>query len=351
MEFRPIDRDFLRTQENFYFCIIGYCHPSDRILAYLKYIPSNTGKWKSGKQRLHRVLPFYSAQAVLDTFQFLKTHYLKYLFFDKYSETLFSAVPIADIKEYFSANQRLQNIFSLQKIDPLQKKLKSFIMKLSELSNISITDFGVTGSILLNIHNPKFSDLDVTIYGTRNALKIKRLLRTLFEEGHSELKPLNKAEAHRWQKDKSIRFGIKLGEARELFKRKWNMGVFQKTRFSVHPIKKIEEIEEKYGEKYFKKKGPIIIRARVIASQSLFMPSTYQISDVEVIKGQSISDIKEVTSFEGLFDSVVETGEYLRAAGQLEYVKDLNSGIEYHRVVIGSSQQSNNEYIVKTEER
>ena len=42
----PKDHDFIRTEENYLFCVIGYSHPEDRIISYLKYVPNITGKWK-----------------------------------------------------------------------------------------------------------------------------------------------------------------------------------------------------------------------------------------------------------------------------------------------------------------
>src|SRR5947199_7270211 len=42
---RPKDRDFVETREGFFFCLVGYVHPPDRYLAYLKYTPAAAGKW------------------------------------------------------------------------------------------------------------------------------------------------------------------------------------------------------------------------------------------------------------------------------------------------------------------
>jgi len=42
------DRDFIRTKEGFFWVVVGYTHPPNRIIAYLKYIPTTFGKWKDG---------------------------------------------------------------------------------------------------------------------------------------------------------------------------------------------------------------------------------------------------------------------------------------------------------------
>jgi len=298
-------------------------------------------------QKLRRVLPYYSAQAVLNTFQFLEKDYPKYLFHDKHTDMIFSAVPISSIKKYFSTQQELKNILESSELDPLQEKLKSLILTLSELSSLSTSAFGVTGSILLNIHSPKFSDLDITIHGYENSLKLKQMMENLFEKGHPDITLLKKQTAERWQKDKSRRFGLSTADVKLLFKRKWNMGLFRNTRFSIHPIRNVNEIDEKFGDKSFIGRGRIEIQAKVIASQALFLPSKYKVSDVKIIRGEEVDNILEIVSYEGLFDAAVEKGESIKAKGQLELVKDNKVGTEYYQVVIGSNKGGSEEYIAK----
>ncbi len=342
----PLDRDFIQTIENFFFCIIGYEHPPERILGYLKYIPADFGKWKLGNQNLKRVIPYYSAESVINTFQFLKEKYPQYLFYDNYSEMTFSAVPITYIKKYYSSQKKLEEIFELKELDLLQKKLKSFILRLSNETNVPINAFGVTGSILLNIHNPKFSDLDITVHGYDNAIQIKRALQDIFKCGDAEITPLSDIEADRWKKDKVKRFRLKHSEIELLFRRKWNMGIFQKTRFSVHPIRNRDEIYEHYGDKSYKSIGQIEIYAKIMDnSQAMFLPSKYQISNVRIIKGKKVENIIEIISYEGLFDAVAEKNEIIKAKGQLELVTDNRTQKKYYRIVIGSRKGKSKEFL------
>lgn len=347
LDYIPLDKDFIQTVEDFFFCIIGYIHPPKRISSYLKYIPSNSGKWKLKNQNLKRVLPYYSAQAVLDTLQWLENNYPQYLFYDRNSDMVFSAVPFRFIKNYYSTRQKMREILALSKLDSLQNKLILLISTISRLSDVPLDAFGVTGSILLNIHNPDFSDLDVTIHGYENSLKIRQTMKDIFEKGHPELSPLDEKEAERWQKDKAKRFGMSQDEAKLLFKRKWNMGVFNETRFSIHPIRNLNEIEEKYDDKAFIQKGRIEIQAKIIDSQALFLPLKYRITKVEILKGEKVENIQEIVSYEGLFDTAVEKNEFVKAKGQLELVKDNKRKIEYYRLVIGSKQGNSEEYILK----
>ncbi|TFG05368.1 MAG: hypothetical protein EU536_02020 [Promethearchaeota archaeon] len=346
MQIRPMDRDFIQTKEGFFFCIIGYTHPPERAISYLKYVPAESGKWKSGNQMLQRVLPHYSAQAVLNTFQFLESKYPEYLFYDEYSDITFSAVPYRRIKTYFSTRAKLAQIMNASKLDPLQTKLTQFILVLSERSGVPVTSMGITGSLLLEIHNPQFSDLDLTVHGVENALKMKDTLKELFDQNDPEIQRLDASIAIEWQKDKASRFGFSLSEAKVLFERKWNMGMFQNTRFSIHPIKTMEELDDNYGEKRYLRGEPVEIRAKVVKVNNLFMPSVYEVADVEVVSGIIKGGVREVISYEGLFDAAAEKGEYIRASGRIERVIDLKGKADYHRLVIGSKGENSHEFIV-----
>jgi len=344
----PLDRDFIQTSEGLYFCIVGYIHPPNRVLAYLKYIPAETGKWKFGDQHLQRMIPYYSAQAVINTFQFLENHYPEYLFHDKFNNMTFSGVPFGHFKTYFSAKSKLKEIWGLSKMDPLQSKLKLFVTTLSQLSGVPIAAFGITGSILLDIHNPEFSDLDVTIHGSENALRVKQTMKKILAEGHPDILSLHSEERERWQQDKAKRFGMPEVAAAVMFSRKWNMGEYQETRFSLHPIRNPEEICENYGDKTFVRKGDSEIQATITDdSEALFLPSKYKISNIKIKVGKKVEDLQEVVSYEGLFDSVAEKNEDIQAKGQLELVTDNRTRKTHFRLVVGSQKKNSKEYILK----
>ncbi|NVM28235.1 MAG: hypothetical protein HWN65_05295 [Candidatus Helarchaeota archaeon] len=347
MDYIPLDRDFIQTIEDFFFCVIGYVHPPNWIISYLKYVPSDSGKWKYGDQGLKRMLPHYSAQAVINTFQFLEKDYPQYLFKDSYSDVVFSAVPLKFIKQFYSTQQKLKEISMSANLDPLQEKLKNLVTTLSKHAGVSLDAFGVTGSILLDIHNPDFSDLDITVHGKENSSKLRRTMKNIFEKGHPNLLPLNEIEAERWQKDKSERFGMSRDDAAELFKRKWNMGMFRDTRFSIHPIRNPEEIDEKYGDKTFVRKGQIEIQAKLKDSEALFLPAKFEISDVDILNGENVENIREIISYEGLFDAAVEEGEKVKAKGELELVINNINGKQHYQIVIGSKAGRLGEYILK----
>lgn len=346
---KPKDRDFIRTEEDLIFCVVGYLHPADRLLAYLKYIPSDDGIWASGDMHFKRMIPYYSSKSVSETFSFLKTKYPKYLSYLPVNKITFPAVPYSDIKEYFEPEKRLAELAKRKdSLDALQLKAVELAEYLSQKTGISLDRFGITGSILLGIHNVSISDIDLTIYGYKNSLIVKQALIEEYRRTKSPLKQLTKSEAEEWCTKKTEQFPIDYKSATLILGRKWNFGYYKEKFFSIHPTRLDSEITEKYGENEYRSEGAIEIIAQIEDNtQSLFNPSLYKIREVQTLEGpKNINDINEVVTFESVFFDVASPKESIRVRGNLESVTKTRSGENHHRVVVGSKDVSSREYIV-----
>ena len=95
------DRDFIQTNEGLFFCVIGGTHPPKRVISYVKYIPSETGKWKTREERYNRILKKYTIPNLLETFNYLKQNYPYYLFHSPMDNITLTAVPHENIKIHF----------------------------------------------------------------------------------------------------------------------------------------------------------------------------------------------------------------------------------------------------------
>jgi predicted nucleotidyltransferase len=128
----------------------------------------------------------------------------------------------------------------------------------------------------------------------------------------------------------------------------WNFGYFNKTRFSVHPIRSEDEISNNYGLEKYIYVDLIKIRAEVKdISESMFIPAKYVIDNVEVLKGKNIDDIKQIISYEGLYCDILLKNEKIEAFGKLEKVINLkNTDKTYHRLVIGTFEADSRDYLV-----
>ncbi len=347
---KPKDRDFIRTNEDLIFCVVGYLHPPDRLLAYLKYIPSDSGIWAAGNLHFKRMIRYYSSKSVSDTFFFLKNRYPKYLFYFYIDNITFPCVPYSDIKEYYKPEEKLAELAKEgEKLDALQLRAVELAEYLSDKAGVPFERFGVTGSILLGIHNLLISDVDLTIYGHKNALLVKQALIEEYKKTEIplRLRQLNRNEVEEWCTKKTKQFSIDYESAALILKKKWNFGFYKEKFFSIHPIKLDSEIIEKYGEKKFASEGTVEITANVVDNtEALFNPASYKVSEVRILKGLKVNDIKEVVSFEGVFSDLASPNQLISAKGNLEVVVDVRSKETYHRVVVGSKNVGSPELMI-----
>jgi predicted nucleotidyltransferase len=343
------DRDFLQTKEGFFFCVVGPLHPPDRIISYLKYVPSKSGVWGKGEKRFKRVMRSYTIPNLLETFSLLERNYPHYVFHSSFYNITLTAVPQKHIAEHYKPEEKLAQLQQASRLDPLQKKLTRLKSFLAETSNVSHGFFGVTGSILLDIHQPEFSDMDITVYGLKNSLAVKSALIENYALSSSSVKRLEGKVLRAWCARKAQRYPMTPDEALKIYERKWNLGIFEGTLFSVHPVKLEREVAEEYGEKTYYPVGHATIRAVVhINTDYLFLPSVYRIVEAKIVEGPHVTDIVEVVSYESLYDSLAEVGESIEVRGKLERVVDNKTGREHHRILVGSPEGKGMEYIKLT---
>ena len=339
------DRDFLQTNEDFFFCVVGPLHPPERVISYIKYIPSESGVWGRDEKKFSRILQKYTIPNLLETFNYLEINYPHYLFHSPVDNITITAVPHQNIKEHFKPEEKLAQLRQASQLDSLQEKLVRFTRFLEETSGVPVGSFGVTGSLLLDIHQPKFSDLDVTVYGVKDSWALHRALS---ENRNSEMpmKRLKGKALKDWCIKKAKQYPLSQAEASKIYERKWNLGVFEHRWVSIHPVKLESEVTEEYGEATYHPCGQVTIRAIVRDNTDcLFLPSVYKIEEVKVLEGPRLGKVTEVVSYESLYDSIAENGELIQARGKLEQVSEKGTSRKHYRVLVGSPEGKGNEYI------
>lgn len=338
------DRDFLQTIEGFFFCVVGPVHPPDRVISYIKYVPSQSGVWGTQEQKFSRILHKYTIPNLLQTFNYLETNYPHYLFHSPVDNITITAVPHNKIKKHFLPEQKLSQLRESPNRDSLQEKLIRFTGFLAETAGLSESSFGVTGSLLLDIHQPTFSDIDLIVYGIKDSWALKEALT---EKGGSDaMKRLEGKALEEWGIKKSKEYPVTAEEAVRLYERKWNLGFFDGKWVSIHPVKIESEVTEEYGEKTYTPCGQVNIEALVSDNvDSLFLPATYQIEETKFLDSCPSVNVTEVVTYEGLYAGAAEKGERIRVKGKLERVKEKGTSRERYRVLVGSPEGKGTEYI------
>lgn len=329
---KPKDRDFLETAEGMFFCVTGYLHPPDKITAYLKYSPAPKGKWKKGTTPFKRELPYYHVFSVSKTIQYLKEKYPQYVHLCPVRQIEMSMVPKECIRKYYNPENRLTELVNSPQ-DNLEKKVAAFTKDILKEVSIPLECLGITGSILIGLHNPLFSDIDLIVYGKENSQTLKKCLKTL-----EHVKILEDEKKEEWIQHKMKIFNLDKPQAGLFAARKWNYGFYQNTYFSVHPTRMDAEITEQYGDFQYTGMGAATVRAEITdSSESMFLPAKYKIDLLDVIEGGNVV-IDEIVSYEGVYCDVFEEGEKIEARGRLEQFDGR------YRLVLGTL-EVDNQYI------
>jgi predicted nucleotidyltransferase len=337
---KPKDRDFIETPEGFLFCLVGYLHPDDKYIAYLKYSPAEQGLWKRQEQAYHRQLAYYHAHQVGQTMDFLKEHYPHYVHHSQVWDMDFSMVSHDRVKTYFYPERRLAQILA-HPADPLEEETVKVVEAIQRLTGIRSLDLGITGSILLGIHNPEISDIDLIVFGRHNASRLREVFSSMALPG---LSPMDAAYADEWCQGVVKNFGLRYHQARWLIARRWNFVYFGAGRHvvSIHPTRSDDEIDEAYGDHQYQDVGVAYLRARIAdARDAIFLPAVYAVDQIEILEGPPV-EIVEICSYEGLFGQIGESGDWIMARGKLEKI----DGGPKHRLVIGSGRREGQEFLL-----
>jgi len=323
----PRDGDAFLTNDNFVLYTFGYEHPPNRVFAFLKYVPFKfksrfplqflSRQWKLGKNELVRPKQLYTAcnfQKLLET---LRRDFPDYVYFCPLRQKRLVAPLRSIIKRVYAPNQCLQKLLEKKRKDRLEAMVVELVTLLSEATSVPLENFGVHGSIALNMHSSK-SDIDLVVYGTRNFRKLERAVDKLVRE--KKLKyhynhPLDKFRKHKLK--------------------------FKGKNFVYTAVRKPEEVRSKYGDHKYSQVIPVAFSCTVTDdSQAMFRPAVYRITDYsplnptsEIPKDQKPST---VVSMIGLYRNVARKSEQIEVSGFLERVEHVKTGKVHFQVVVGS---------------
>jgi len=323
----PSDGDTFVTEEGFIFNVFGYEHPNDRVFAFLKYIPYKFSrlfnvrflekKWQYGKTQLFRARKLYTAQNYQAFLEAFRNNFPKYVYFCPFRGKEVISAPLGSVERVYVPRECLRFLTKLKRKDGLEKMTADFIVLLSNESGIVMEDFGVHGSVALNMHTPK-SDIDIVVYGAQNFRKLEKTISKLVE-----------AETLRYL------FNNRLDAARR------HKGQYKNKVFMYNAVRKSEEVNSKYGA--FKYSPIAHVKFHCIVKddkEAMFRPAIYKIKDYEPTNSTSAlpnNKIPElVVSMIGCYRNIARQGDKIRVSGMLERVENVETGNVFHQVVVGT---------------
>lgn len=334
------DRDAIITKEGLIFRVFGYCHPPKAYICDVEYAPAEVFKSRNPKalrSRGQRVFyKFYEDQG----WKFVKSNFPHHMIFHEMLQNNVVGVKHHDVVNVRRPNEKLKKLVEKEPKDELLMAMHSVLQITTDSSGLSMKDFGVFGSLLHGFYHPKFSDIDLVIYGRENLAKLRKSLKEMYQNSYSPLR--NEFQSYEVIKGKRWRFQnysskeFAWHQERKmiyaLFNDK-NSGRLIKTEFE--PVKKWEEIrEEQFTGTKIMQKGWVKIFARIIKDQdAAFIPAVYEIKPLTVLHGTKDShETTRIISYLEEFRMQAQVDEKVYVEGNLEEVE--TAGGSFHQVTL-----------------
>ncbi|MCJ7613567.1 nucleotidyltransferase domain-containing protein [Candidatus Bathyarchaeota archaeon] len=331
----PRDGETLLTKEGFIFYVFGYEHPENRVFAFLKYIPSNVAhyfpirflkqKWNLENIELSRPEKLYTVENYQKFLETFRKNFPQYLYCCPFRGKEVLSVPLDQIEKMYLPGDCLQAIFKKTNKDTIEKETVELFSLLSKESKVAIQDFGIHGSVGLNMHS-EYSDIDLVVYGSQNFKKLETAVNRLADEGvftHVCTKKIDYARKHR--------------------------GRYNNRRFVYNAVRKYEEIDAPHGKLRYTPVKNVNFSCKVVDdNENMFRPAIYHIKNYQ--PEDSASELSEeqvparVLSMIGYYRNVARTGDVVKVSGTLEQVENVETDAVSFQVVVGTATREK-EYI------
>jgi len=344
-------RDFIHTKDDLFFATTNYIHPKDRVLAFLRYVPDESGdRTKNGVK--------YSKLSSDESYSYLRENYPEYLYYCDTTNIEMIGVPVDKIKNVIKPEERLKEIRENEENNSNNNKENNILYeKLIDLSDffhyiggIPYEKLGISGSILPNLERKSISDIDFVVYGLNNhRIAIETFKKYKDKEILISNKPvrLNSIDDTFWNRlyEKRIKDSSLTKEEFSFYEsRKNNRGVINGTLFDILLTRDWNEIRGNWGDVKYENVGEGIIEATIKNSIFAFdNPAVYKIYDLKILKGEKIN-ISEIASFTHTYSGQASDGERIIAQGKIEKVVEIGKD-PYYRLVVGTTRESMNEFI------
>jgi predicted nucleotidyltransferase len=323
------ESDFIETKDNVIFDVKGLVHPANKVVAFIRYVPDPKGnRQRNGK----RYAKYYSLSKRYDL---LKREYPQYLVNDPVFNMLLCEVPVEDIKKHYHPTQGLKELRNRNSLDEPETAALRFMEIVKEKSGVQWIKLGVSGSILVRLHEPS-SDIDLVVYGFKTGTKVAETMKEMFKDRDNPIKAYDLNGLRELFDFRSKDTKVSFEDFVRTDSRKISHGKFMDKHFFIRFVKDINEINEQYGSIIYNPEGNARIRATIVNdSEALFTPCCYQLTDVETVHGSKVEPIKEIVSFRGRFCEQAKSGESVIAEGKLERVQQKGKD-DHFRLLLGS---------------
>lgn len=337
---RVRDRDVFHDVEGRVFVVLGYIQPSDRILAFLKYVPDPDGKWMSRDVRYKRI--FWGS--VTSTVEGMNVLPSDYLVEDPHFCTELMEPSRDMVSKFFKPELRLKEILDEGPSDPLEELVLQGATALNDALTIPFNDIGVAGSILWKGHEPGHSDVNMNIYGFKNSWKLHNNYESVRDmTDGSRLRELPDWE-NAISRVKSRVPVIQTEDLQNLFTRRKAL-CLDSMCIGITPILRPDEVPIQHGsESYVSLTAvPITITMDIESTDyGIFHPAIYEggSEPLDIIEGEWVS---RILVYDGAFGGLLRPGDRVEVTGTLQRV---NRGDEIlYQIMVGTKNGAGKEFL------
>ncbi|MGD2247170.1 MAG: nucleotidyltransferase domain-containing protein [Candidatus Methanofastidiosia archaeon] len=326
--------DFLESADNLIFDVKGFCHPPDRVISFVRYVPDPTGDRKRKRKRkvINQRLKgkgkeeekeqnkknkkneiYRKIYALNERYQFLKDNFPEYVYFDPVFQRKLQGVPANRIRKVYNPQEKLQQLLKGTR-DTLEDIT---VLLCKQIGNINT--MGVSGSVLVGLHTPK-SDIDIIVYGEDTCKTAYERLKVLYTRdiiSHYTFEQARLKAQFRWGKATDHLIAIE--------QKKVMHGLFKGKEFFFRFIK---EDYVPYGKYQYIPLHKAQLKAEIADdTDSIFTPSCYTICN------SSIDKVVKLVSLRGRYCEQATKGDTITAKGTIEKV--VTADQEYYHMVLG----------------
>ncbi len=307
MFIRP--KDYISIDNKLFFAVVSEYQEDDRALTWLRYVKDVNGMQKLNTEQAGKLI---------------SESYPEFVFYSEYADIKLHGLPLETIDYVHRPDQAIVDLMHLTSPDSIQKDAVN-VIKLFLDEGVRQENLGITGSILLDVHNEK-SDIDMIVYGREHFFKVRDLVKKFLVTG--ELESLDESM---WQDAYQRRAcTISFDEYKKHELRKYNKFTSGSTKVDISMV--TENYERVYENGPYKKIKRDKIEAIVVEDTYAYdFPSRYFIEHGE---------FNEVVSYTATYTGQAVNGEKIEVSGYVEQGRDGKK-----RLLVGTNREATGEYI------
>ncbi len=380
----PIEGDFVLTEDHLFCEIKGFIQPPNKVLAYLRYIPSQYVKSGEREPRSRTFLrefgpaidpltenKYVKIYPLKERFEILKVNFPHYIFSHPNYHYGMQGFPPERVTYHFRPEKFVDYLDGLGRKDKLPHPVNDafdLIKGLSARSDVPLKYFGITGSLLLGLWDEN-SDIDLIVYGFGNSLRVREAMRAHFN-GAAPADFFSPEEFRKFTMSEFRDLYRERGEHQEISfysflayeVRKLHQGIFRGRQFFLRFLE-FETRAEYQQQNNFETQqiislGRIHIAAEIRGDQNWWItPAAVELANIQILDKSALNqiyreylekynlnlrEIGQTFTLRGRYTENVRLLEQIEAKGTLELVV-IKSASAYLQLSLGPNLQ---DYII-----